>query len=183
MPKISTWRAGGLKGRGEDGDDASVVISDISDINSGVDGAQERRGDDRLDVLATLRIAGEPRDRLDSGIRDPSRGFPTGELLYKEGGGEEHAMLTLVRELGDEGDCGKNRLFISSIASAEGRPDEGLDLLISVVSTRSRMVVPSVVLRSPASGLLLCKNSVRGELLFESTLSKAEESDPIGENV
>lgn len=78
---MSTWRAGGLKGRGDDGDEASVVMSDISDINSGVDGAQERRGDDRLEVLATLRSAGEPRDRLESGIRDPSRGFPAGELL------------------------------------------------------------------------------------------------------
>lgn len=81
LPKMPTWRAGGLKGRGEDGDEASVVMSDISDINSGVDGAQERRGDDRLEVLATLRSAGEPRDRLESGIRDPSRGLPTGELL------------------------------------------------------------------------------------------------------
>lgn len=79
--KTSAWRAGGLKGMGEDGDDASVVMSDISDINSGVDGAKERREDDRLEVLATLRSAGEPRDRLESGIRDPSRGLPTGELL------------------------------------------------------------------------------------------------------
>lgn len=92
-------------------------------------------------------------------------------------------MLAFVREPGDEGDCGKNRLFISSIASAEGRPDEGLHPLVSVVSTRSRIIVLGVILRSPASGLLVCQNSGRGELLPESTLSKAEESDPIGENV
>lgn len=78
---MSTWCAGGLEGRGEDGDEASVVMSDMSDINSGVDGAQERRGDDGLEVLATLRSAGEPRDHLESGIRDPSRGLPTGDLL------------------------------------------------------------------------------------------------------
>jgi hypothetical protein len=92
-------------------------------------------------------------------------------------------MFAFVREPGDEGDCGKNRLFISSIASAEGRPDEGLDPLISGVSTRSQMVVLVVLLRSPASRLLVCQHSVRGELLLESILSKAEESDPIGENV
>jgi hypothetical protein len=61
---MSAWCTGGLKGKGEDGVEASVVMSDISDINSGVDGARERRGDDRIYVLATLRSVGEPRGRL-----------------------------------------------------------------------------------------------------------------------
>lgn len=176
LPETPVWRIGGLNG-GEDGDDEDwVVISDISDIKSGVDGAQERRADDMLEVLATLRSPGDSQDLFESGIRDPSRDVATGELLWNEGEDDEDGRSLCV--IGDEGDCRKNRFFISSIASIEGRPEERLKL-VSGVPKRWRMVLLGVVRCSPVSGLLLRQKSVCGDLLP----SRADIGDPSGEDV
>jgi len=132
LPEIPAWHIDGLNG-GEDGDEDWVVLSDISDINSGVDGAQERRADERLEVLATLRSPGDPQDIFESGTRDPSRRLATGELFWNEGEDEdEEGAFASLRVPGDEGDCGKNRFFISSIASKEGRPEETLKFVSGV---------------------------------------------------
>lgn len=163
LPRIPAWSIGGLKG-GDDEDEDWVVMSDISDVNSGVDGAQERRVDDRLEALATPRSSGDPQDLFKSGIRDPSGDLTTVELLQNKGEDEGDSAFALLRVLG-EGDCRKNRFFISSIASIEGRLEEGLDL-VSGVPKRWRMALFGVVLCSSASGLLLCQNLVCGELLL-----------------
>jgi hypothetical protein len=116
---------GGLNEGGDEGAEDSVMVSEKSDVKSGVEGTEDAyeslfRVKDKLEVLKLLLKLGEPCLEVNTGILDGNF-CGVGVLDVGDGrrrSGDEDVELVLDANEDEEAACFKNLFFICSTASS-----------------------------------------------------------------